>query len=444
MGRMGRQPQSKGKGTRATVAHWRAKLLRGLGYVFALSLLLLLDNAVESIGGADHLSIEQRYSKIFSPSALYPVLTGAGSRTGSGSHTAVIVIGTGALNNEADDPCLIRRLIAHVVKGAQDLRPSVIAIDRSFNATGCTSEVSNSLLASEVASSQIPIALGQATQSFDELQTKRPLVFQKLATHGLSDSDLYVADPIPFETTQQRRLAIGLMRLDADNRKIPLSWHVKRPDGSYEWLDSLSAASVRLAEAGKQVQTRVAHLKENHRNPLSSFYRENQLLLIDAMDVICGNNATASSWTACTNRSSSNVQLTKLQGRVLLIGIVDRNGQEDVQESPVGKVSGVILQANYIEALLANSFLSAVSPVSQIAIGIAWFCIVEIILRACKGSITRSIVLPVASITALWIVISIALLYFRVYVELLFPSILVIIVAHISKRVEATISRNGG
>lgn len=429
---------------RTSESDWRTKLLRGIGYVVAFALLLALDNAVESIGGTDHLSIEQRYAKIFSPSALYPRLTGAGSKSGKAQHTVVITIGREETKELLDDPCAVRRLVAHLIKALQDVRPSALAIDRSFNLTGCGSEVTNSLLRTELMSSRIPIVLGQATQSFDDLQTKWPLVFANLLTHGFSEDDLLVADPVPFSDVQPGKVMVGLMRLDADNRKIPMSWHVRNADGSSQWLDTLASVAVKLAKPDENVHKRILGLQQRHRNPLSSFYREEQLPLISALDVICTNKTTAPSWPLCKQRNTGAVDFSSLQGRVLVIGIVDPNGREDVQESPVGKVSGVILQANYVEALFANSFLSAVSPATQIAVGIAWFVIVELILRACRGSILRSIGYPLLVIALLWFSISVLLLFFRVYVELLFPSILVIIVAHVSKRVEKTIQPEAG
>ena len=419
------------------------KVIRFAGYVAALALLLALDNAVES---AKYVKFEEGgrsadiFARIFSPSILYPYLTGAGSKRGNPAYVAVVTIG----KDEPDlynDYCTRRRVIADLIAAARLAQVAGIALDYSFNETGCDSEFSTELLRRQLLStnvrSNVPVVLGQSTESFEELRATWPPFFQTLTKQGFSQGELFISAPNPFSLVNAKSVHVGLMRLDFDNHKIPLSWPVRNSEGQLQTYDTLAVATVSAArESDLPFQRHLETLKKTGRHPIGSFFEEDKIPLISASDFICGSPTVARHWPVCKHHISGARNFSFLKGRVLVIGMVDPDGKLDIHETAIGRVSGIMLQANYIDALIADSFLKSVRPEVQIAIGIVWFVLVEAILRRFRGSVLHSIVFPLIIISIAWITISVLLLFMRFYVELLFPSILVIVVAHISRRIE--------
>lgn len=279
-------------------------LLRAASYMAGLALLFVLGNAVSSLGTSDHNSPGELYSRLFSPSILYPYLTGAGSRMGSASHTTVITIGKDELALlETQDNCSKRRLIADVLTALRDLKPSAIVVDYEFNPAGCGSASTLWLRRALVdVSSSIPIVLGQNTWSFDELRERWPSMLQELQMGGFRATDLFIEKDIPFKGIAPR-VETGLVRLNADNRKIPIAWPVRQLNGRVVWTDTLAFAAAKAGvltadkttAAGRKALARLADLRRMKRHPLSSFFDESKLLVVPAIRVICSNGPTMDS-----------------------------------------------------------------------------------------------------------------------------------------------------
>jgi hypothetical protein len=86
------------------------------------------------------------------------------------------------------------------------------------------------------------------------------------------------------------------------------------------------------------------------RHPYTSFLREDQFpTTMRAVDLICSNPPNESWRNICSRTRILRVNAQTFADKIVIIGIAGVGG--DIHQSVLGKVPGVILQANYIESL---------------------------------------------------------------------------------------------
>jgi hypothetical protein len=102
--------------------------------------------------------------------------------------------------------------------------------------------------------------------------------------------------------------------------------------------------------------------------PYTRLLREDQFPIERAIDVICS-NAIEQSWrTTCDRTPLLSFDPKIFANKVIVVGVSGFGG--DLHETTIGRVPGVILQANYIEALLGNHLFTPVSALSESVLGI--------------------------------------------------------------------------
>lgn len=269
------------------------------------------------------------------------------------------------------EPCNKRALVAALIRrlGAPDIAPSVIAVDHWYDPNYCnqnpeeqerSKELSDAL--TEV-STNIPIVLGADSDSWEELG--RDPVLPQLMNKGFSRRDL-ILRPSAFTGLN---LSFGLVRLNCDNRRIPLQWCVY--PSRDELLKggtgrgclrkySLAYETARLADG--RVDQMLQPLIKNDEHPFTGFIPENGFSSlrdgapIKAPSILCqsgvqGAVAGMADWTNCNPLSLAELKL--LRGSVFLLG---EDSPTDWHTSVVGKVPGYVLHANYIDALLSDYY----------------------------------------------------------------------------------------
>ena len=172
--------------------------------------------------------------------------------------------------------------------------------------------------------------------------------------------------------------------LDIDDRKIPLYWPAY-PDrdsvGKGKPLPepSLAFAAATTFDPGVLGLGAIRSLEKHHSFAYTNFLREEQIGSYSAIDLLC--NAPHSQdkdWRACNPDLPHNEALRKLSHRVVVIG---EENPADVWDSPVGRIPGAVLQANYIEALLDDRYLQPCPWWFQIVIGFFVLAVIDLIIE---------------------------------------------------------------
>jgi len=298
------------------------------------------------------------------------------------------------------DPCQRRLFLARLLAKIADAHPSLIVLDSYFGADTCPEgDPGTAAIQKAVTSSKIPVLISLDT--FTPWEYRQPGGGSK---PKISESEfekarsgrLVLGRDVSFQTSARANTPgnvmienTGLVRIAADVRKIPLrfSVHEVLPNGDLgdiRMMRSLGLVAARLYEqevSNGSVSERLNDLEEEGDFPYitnflpeKSSNAENGIPITDGWDVVCGKGSKATDWTQCP---------PDIQGELLsvapIVVIGQRFGNVDRHESPIGTVYGETLQANYIEALLEERYLTRLSESSTVVLNVAWVLVVELL-----------------------------------------------------------------
>jgi hypothetical protein len=397
-------------------------------------MLFALDNIVENMKSGSEVSFDSVYTQAFSPTSLYP-WTSSWFRKPTTDHVAIVTVGEP--DEALSDQCDRRAFIADVIDGIRAVSPKAIAIDYAFGQGNClddhglplTRKLRKALIA---ASNTSVVVLGQAAYRQEDLEANWPSKFLETRQRGFDGTDLLPRGLPGAFADLDSRVKPGLIQLNSDYRKIPLNWPTfSESDGRRITVDTLSVAAARSFSGDQTLLDRISDLQKAGKHPFTSFAREEQFAIISATSIACVQIDSAQCETRNTARFSF------LTDRVVLISVVDPEQNSDVHETLIGKVPGVILQANYIESLLDHRFLRPVDKLIQVSVGLAWFALIELLLKHWPARGWRGLLYPLVTVVFLWTIISIFVSWAGFYIELLFPSIFVLIAAGASEKVRS-------
>jgi CHASE2 domain-containing sensor protein/class 3 adenylate cyclase len=266
------------------------------------------------------------------------------------------------------DLCRQRKMMAVLIRRLAAAMPSVIVIDKFFSETVCPNDINPDLIAvmTEV-NAKVPVVVGR-----------------KVVTDG---------------TYMQASLLSGLglreaiVNIDPDTRKLPLKWEVFRNKDDMEhdrgmvWRETLALTAAQAYEKGKlEVEhPHLAKLLNPVKNPYISFLDIQQFKPYRYLAgfVLCGRDVRPGEDAIACQGSAS--ELGALSGKIVLIG---ENSDQDIQTTVVGRIPGVYLQANFIEALLDDRYYEGV-PVLSYLFGFLFLASLEAILLVFNSWIKR-------------------------------------------------------
>jgi hypothetical protein len=263
-----------------------------------------------------------------------------------------------------NNTCANRRFISDLVPELDSLGAKVIAIDQSYSQGSCNEEPANDGLREALEGAGKPVVVGERSHSrSDDVGDGDCLVEAKNFDFMRKGNGSPVA--------KHDNVTFGLLKLNSDERKIPLFWWVFPDESSSEdnklapaTKDGFALAVAKLADqkirADNKLQTFVNSNEHPYTNLIGSFPTWS------AMDVLCyGPHTIAAShpeWGSCASVAH---QPFKLAGKVVVVG--------DHIESDIKHVDGdrygVDLHAEYIEALLDRRYLGAAAEwIGEVAI----------------------------------------------------------------------------
>jgi hypothetical protein len=415
----------------------RPRLIRYLSvlaiYLIAFLILYILETAGE-IGKLAPTFVRQ----LWDSSAWYQKIASASPRHVISRYTTLLSLDTktlpaSLLRNVCDEE---RELLSRLINKTAAAHPSMIVLDFVFLADSCDtsktgpgSGTADLIAALEKTAQDIPVIVGQeATIDADGELAPQPLV------------------------ALGKNIRTGLVILNEDIRKVPLQWQrictiafqaarlyraASEADSLGEILpegQDLTAKSRVQSCPGEpspvssgQTSPDALELLDNLAHgsqPYTSFIAEDSFPKVDAMSVLCDAAHRSEKWQACGEKEGERGELERLRGRIVVVGWE----QGDVHHTILGPMPGFVIHANYIESLLDEHYLKAISIWWQLAISAVWFLLMEIPFWRIETGTAK----PLAIALVVWIFVSILVYYVAVvnwgyYTALFAPSLIALL-----------------
>jgi hypothetical protein len=298
--------------------------------------------------------------------------------------------------------CRQRVFISKLLERVESFHPAVIVIDKYFSLEGCEEKEPNERLRNSVATSPVPIIIGLQTLTGREIE--RDERFTAAEKKAIGATCLMLAPHFKFDDHGvPSTFKYGLTRLNEDTRKIPLQWSVYGEPadldrGTPSSMATLSLATAEQFEQGMPHARVLNQLLSQGKHPFTGFLRE--IPTISAIEVLCGKKPwTDPNWENCQGKGLPVDD--DLQNRIVIIG--EFGNEFDLHESVIGEISGVVLQANYVESLLDDRYLSPVNKRIGLLVNLIWVVIVELCF-AYSSSPKRGLFYSVVSLLILAII----------------------------------------
>jgi CHASE2 domain-containing sensor protein/class 3 adenylate cyclase len=292
--------------------------------------------------------------------------------------------------------CRQRRMMAELVRRIAAAAPSVIAIDKFFGESVCPNDINPTLIAAMTdVNAKVPVVVGRNVLDGTYLQ---PSLLSGL---GLREA---------------------ILNTDPDTRKLPLKWDVFRnkDDMDHErgtvQRGTLALTAAQAYGKGKleAEHPRLAKLLNPVRHPYISFLDMDQFkpYRLLAGFVLCGREVKpGEDALACPGSPN---ELAALSGKIVVIGEISRD--QDVQTTVVGRIPGVYLQANFIEALLDDRYYEGF-PVLSYVFGLLFLAALEAILTVFRNSWTKRLGAIAGLLLTILFLLYIVITDFHLYVN---------------------------
>lgn len=357
------------------------------------------------------------------------------------------------------EACRRRLYIAELLKSLAPIYPKVVVLDIWLDPDLCADQQVNELLSNELAdfSRQAPIIFGVPSQNSTDLQTNSPAEFAYMSnrTPPLASGELVLMPVSRLWRPTGGRITEAVVRRDSDARRIPLSWPVydgipdRNSNAQPSRRDTLSVAAVRAFDAHDPVLKKIDALNPDgspkpstEPYPYTNFLRVNELTIERAVDVICSSPADPAWSAACSGTRLLAPKADVLNGKIVIIGIVGAG--EDIHATVLGRVPGVILQANYTESLLNDRVYKPLSLTVDLLVGAIWLGAVFTIAWVFRVHLALALVLSLlATIIPAYIILKV-LIWLGYYTELVIPIAVAAIVTNITVQFHHFLLHQGG
>jgi len=379
-----------------------ARTFRFIGYIVVVSVPLLVEHAGEIPEKDAHPPPLYRLSNLVLHAPIgYDAVTRLGFRHAMPHLVQIVRVRDQQIMSLP--VCQKRLFLAKLVKAVEEIHPSLIALDIWFPQNACPSnDPGTDALLESIQGSSVPIVVS--------METYPPSEFAKIANDQTANKgdDRPVVSEAQFEQTRTGRLVlgrdltfrseshkngpgnvmlvnVGLVRIAADIKKIPLTWPVYevQPNGDLGDVRVMPSLSLVAAEtyereiSNGRVSSRLRDLVDAEAfpyitslSPEKSAGAPNGIPVTDALKLVCG-SLPAADWTRCGAENRSALV------SVAPIVMISQWTSSDVHGDP--PMPGDVLQANYMEALLEESYIAPVPERSTLVLNICWILLVEVI-----------------------------------------------------------------
>jgi CHASE2 domain-containing sensor protein len=287
----------------------------------------------------------------------YSILTKFTYRKPSNRKVVLVTLTEGKEPDEIfAEPCTQRLFMARLISRLNEVNAAVIALDKFYGRSACDvgGNETKALIAA-VANSRAPITRGLPTTLFRaQDRDGRRVCLRHVPTLQL---------PVPAGQD-------GVLRLDADTRRIPLAWPVLQQDGkAVREVETLAWVTAQTADRSALQTFRLSHARKRAEPPYSAMI---EIPTVSAIDLLCGKGSSKElDWSKCEKGDKPE----ELNGAIAVVG--EHYGDADLHPTMGGFLYCVDLQANYIASLLDDRYYVPVLSGywNEFAV-FAFFCIV--------------------------------------------------------------------
>jgi CHASE2 domain-containing sensor protein len=362
-------------------------------FIVACVLAFALEHLLEYLPGEGAQTVRHG---LFDLRGVYQTLVTAWPRQLQPRYTRIVLMNTQkderhverdpAAHGLGDNLCAQRVYTARLLPAIAKYEPQLIVLDKYFGAERCDSAQDTAALRDAIArvAQRVPVVVGLYIQ---EQEQRHP-------------GDPYdIEAPVPLDGAH---LGEGIVNVDVDARRLPLGWTIVRQPGvAPEWRPSLAlrAAEMREPDLLKQYPS-LAELIDARRNPFLSFIEPDKFEQLQSSDFICPLADLPPDLAAkCKDYRPASRNPQNIRGHIVVFG--QSSSDKDYHTSPIGRVHGVFLQANYVEALLDERYFKPVPPWVDFAFGFVFFIAFEASLRHDRAHVCILRVAAVVLLTGL-------------------------------------------
>ena len=271
--------------------------------------------------------------------------------------------------------CEQRAFLAKLIKRLEGMDPALIVLDKYFSPNRCPEgDEGTKLLFDAIQNRKVPIVVGLQTDILPDIELQE--------TGQIPRACLILANRLEFsEGSVVTPLKFGLTRLNSDTSKIPLEWEVfdKGADVRNRMPKTLPTLSIVAAEQfdhGLGSNEALEYLLRAGKHPFTSFIPTGDIRTYSALALLCKDTSQGQTdWQHCD--PSDDPLGDDLRGKIVVVG--DWTNPGDQHPSMLGVVPGIVLQANYIEALLDDRFFKPVPGGWIFVIYLLWLGVVCLI-----------------------------------------------------------------
>ena len=281
-----------------------------------------------------------------------------------------------------EDKCEGREFLAKLLLRLKDMGPAVVVIDKWYSPGICRNSPGTASLKSAILqlSEKVPIVLGEDSDTLDELRANADPNLSKLLQDGFTEKDQLANEPV-LVPENGKTIFYGLVRLNCDTRRIPLKWQVYLDEESVRQKHRVSLPSLSLTAAtilDKEVGENLRVFLNRGEHPLTNFLTDDRFKPVHGMQIVCGTAPPSSEgWRGCNQAAGDDFDV---KNKVVVIG---EYSSDDEHRSVIGEIPGVVVQANYIEALLGDRYFR--SHWLDIALTILSFGLIYLLFERSKS-----------------------------------------------------------
>jgi hypothetical protein len=344
-----------------------------------------------------------------------------------------------------ENRCSHREFMAKLLTKLAEADPRLIVIDKWYGripAGVCapgkdgTPALRNAIGA---ISAKAPLVMALGSYNRDEVLQFCPA----LRTEELHPDEVVLGDNESLtEGAPAGRVTLGLARINADIRKIPLGWltfrdcaQVRR-DSAKMW-PTVATVAAELLDPNIMKGNNLTGLQRRSRHPYTKLVPQGTFEAISAIRLMCDKADPNVDWTQCSSGEGDKKALADLNHKVVIVGEI----WIDLHRIDESVFTGPELQANYIASLLDGSILRPAPLWVNYSVSAAWLILMFWIFYGWKPELPELAVLVSAVMTlGLGVIFgSVVTRQWGVFADVVPPTIFEIMGLYLARRIEMAI-----
>jgi hypothetical protein len=274
---------------------------------------------------------------------------------------------------DPENRCAQREFFVKFLPRIAAANPALIVIDKTFLPELNCPATADLVKTFQTVAATVPIVVAHA----DERPCDLPGADEAVSKRLTDEKALVLSPTLPFASPNVYE---GVARLEVDTRKLPLQWPMYSSLEAVEherakFLPSLALLSAKVYDPNVVSYPLLTTLLKQRKFPYTTFLSEQEIGSFSPVQLLCNGPLPKAGWRTCGAGRSS--ELSSLRNRVVVIG---EQTVKDFHPSPLGRVPGVVLQANYIESLLDDRYLRPSPSALQLMMSLLGLVLIDIIV----------------------------------------------------------------